>query len=106
MINFDDKQGKETHWVSLFIDRNTALYFHTIRIEYISQEVLRKIKDKSSTQNIFRTQDNDSIMCGFYCIAFTERMTRMTIKRMTIKRMTIKRMTRYYISTLKIYEKL
>ena len=24
------------------------------------------------THNIFRIQDNESIMCGFYCIAFIE----------------------------------
>ena len=33
-----------------------------------------KIKDKSITHNIFRTKDNESIMCGFYCIAFIEYM--------------------------------
>ena len=36
------------------------------------QEVLNKIKDKSITHNIFRIQDNESIMCGFYCIAFIQ----------------------------------
>ena len=30
------------------------------------------MKAKSITYNIFRTQDNKSIMCGFYCIAFIE----------------------------------
>ena len=43
-------------------------------IEYIPQEVVNKIKDKSISHNIFRTQDDDSIMCGFYCIAFIENM--------------------------------
>ena len=43
-------------------------------IEYIPQEILNKIKDKSTTQNIFRIQNNESIMCGFYCIAFIEYM--------------------------------
>ena len=43
-------------------------------MEYIPQEVLSKIRDKSITHNIFRIQDNDSIMCGFYCIAFIEYM--------------------------------
>ena len=38
------------------------------------QGVLNKIKDKSITHNIFRIQDNDYIMCGFYCIAFIEYM--------------------------------
>ena len=72
VINLDDKNSKETHWVSLFIDRNTAIYFDSFGIEYIPQEVLNKIKDKSITHNIFRIQNNESVMCGFYCITFIE----------------------------------
>ena len=50
------------------------MYFHYFGIEYIPQDVLNKIKDKSITHNIFRIQDNQSIMSGFYCIAFIEYM--------------------------------
>ena len=71
-VNLDDKKSKETDWVSLFIDRNKAAYFNYFGIEYIPQEVLNKIRDKSITYSIFRIQDNDSIMCGFYCIVFIE----------------------------------
>ena len=64
--NLYDKISKGTHWFSLFIDRNTTVYFDYFGIEYIPEEVLNKTKDKSITHNIFRTQDNyDSIMCGF-----------------------------------------
>ena len=45
--------------------------FHSFGIEYIPQEVLRKSK---ITHNIFRIQDDDSVICGFYCIAFIEYM--------------------------------
>ena len=31
VINHDHKNSKGTHWVSLFIDRNTALYFDSQR---------------------------------------------------------------------------
>ena len=70
MINLDDKNSKGAHWVSLFIDRNLAVYFDSFGIEYIPQEVLNKIRDKSITQNIFRIQDSKSFMFGFYNIAF------------------------------------
>ena len=60
-INHDDKDSKGTHWVSLCIDRNTAVYFDSFGIEYIPQEVLNKIKDKSITHNIFRIQGKESI---------------------------------------------
>ena len=56
------------------MERNLAVYFDSFGIEYIPQEVLKKIKDKSVTHNIFRIQYNKSIMCGFYCITFIEYM--------------------------------
>ena len=65
---------REHIWASLFIDRNKVVYFHSFRIEYIPQELLNKIKDKSITCNIFRIQFDDSIICGLYCITFIEYM--------------------------------
>ena len=43
VINLDDKQRKGTHWLSLFIDKNTAVYFNSFGIVYIPQEVLTHI---------------------------------------------------------------
>ena len=37
VINLIDKSIKGTHWVSLFIDKNTAVYFDSSGIEYIPQ---------------------------------------------------------------------
>ena len=74
IINLDDKKSKGPCWVSLFIDRNTAVYFDSFGIEYYHQEVSNEIKDKSITHNIFRTQSDDYNMCGFYCITFIEYM--------------------------------
>ena len=43
-------------------------------LNIFQKKVLNKVKDKSITHNIFRIQDNDSIMCQFICIAFMEYM--------------------------------
>ena len=43
-----------------------------MKLNIFPQEILNKITDKSITHNIFRMQDNGSIMCGFYCMAFIE----------------------------------
>ena len=56
----------------LFIDRNTAVYFDSLGIEYIPLDILNKIRDKSTTDNIFKIQDDESIMSGYYCIAFMD----------------------------------
>ena len=80
VINLDDKNSKRTHWVSFLIDRNAAVYFDSYRTEYIPQEVLNKIRDKSITYNMFKIQDNEFVMRGFYCIAFIEcRLARKTL---------------------------
>ena len=74
MISLDDKDSKGTHMVSLFIHKNVAIYLDSFGIEYILQEILNKIRDKSITHNILRIQDNELPMCGFYCITFIEYM--------------------------------
>ena len=86
------------HLASLIIAVTyTAVYFDSFGIRYITLGVLKKIKDISITHRIFRIQDNESIMCGFYCITFREYMfagktlldhfliyfVQITIKRMT-----------------------
>ena len=53
-----------------------------------------KSKIKAITHNIFRIQDNESAMCGFYCIAFMElqenfcHIIRICFLELTVKRMT------------------
>ena len=64
-INLDDKNNEGTHWVSFFLDRDTGVYFDSFGIEYIPQEVLNKIRDKSITHNILRIQDNDLLCVDF-----------------------------------------
>ena len=46
------QKSKETHWVSLFMNKNTTVNFDSFGIEYIPQEGLNKIKDKCITHNI------------------------------------------------------
>ena len=46
------------------------MYFDFFGIEYIPN----KIKEKSIIYNIFRIQSDNTIMCGFYYIAFIEYM--------------------------------
>ena len=70
MINLDDKKKNEY----IGFHRNTAVCLDSFGIEYIPQNELNKIKDKSITHIIFRVQDDDPIKCGFYCITYIEYM--------------------------------
>ena len=51
-----------------------AVFFGSLGIEYISEDVLNKIKYKSMIRTIFRIQSDDSIICGIFCIDFIEYM--------------------------------
>ena len=68
------KQSKGTYRVLLSIGRHAAIYYNSFGIGYIHQKVLNIIKDKYITHNIFRIQDDDCIICRFYCIAFIKYM--------------------------------
>ena len=48
------------------------MYFDSTGIEYIPKEVLNNIKKKFFTHLMSRIQYVDTIMRGFYCIAFIE----------------------------------
>ena len=70
VIDLDDKQSKGTHWVSLFNDRNTVAYFDSLKVEYIPQEVLSKIKYESITHREYSLM---ILLCvDFFFIAFIE----------------------------------
>ena len=49
-------------------------YFDSFGVENISKEIKMFIGNKNITTNIFRVQEFDSIMCGYFCIRFIDFM--------------------------------
>ena len=43
-------------------------------MEHIPEEIKEFIGNKNTKANIFRVQENDSIMCGYFCIGFIDFM--------------------------------
>ena len=50
------------------------IYFDSFGVEHIPEEIMKVIGNKIIKTNIFRIQDYDSIMCGYFCILFIEFM--------------------------------
>ena len=50
------------------------VYFDSFGVEYIPEEIKEFIKEfpgnKNIKTNIFRVQEDNSIMCGYFCIGF------------------------------------
>ena len=57
-----------------FVKKNEIIYFDSFGVEYIPNEIKEFIRNKNIKANIFRVQEDNSIMCGYFCIGFIEHM--------------------------------
>ena len=74
VINLDKYADVGTHWIALFCNKNTVIYFDSFSVEHVPEEVKEFIENKNIKANIFRVQENDSLMCGYFCIGFIDFM--------------------------------
>ena len=51
---------------------NDISYFDSFEVEHVSKEIKKIVRDKNIKINILRIQANNSIMCGYFCIGFTD----------------------------------
>ena len=58
----------------MYVKNNDITYFDSFGVEHIPKEIIKFIKNKNIKTNIFRIQAYDSIMCGYFCIAFIDFM--------------------------------
>ena len=78
--NLDKYHDIGTHWVALYVNNKTIIYFDSFRVEHIPKEIMKfianeknssaKARNKNIITNIYRIQAYDSIMCGYFCIGF------------------------------------
>ena len=74
VINLHEYSDIGTHWVALYVHINDVTYFDSFGVEHISKEIRTFINNKNIKTSIFRLQEYDSIMCGYFCIGFIDFM--------------------------------
>ena len=52
----------------MYLKGDNVTYFDSFGVKYILKETKKFIGTKNITENIYRKQANDSIMCGYFCI--------------------------------------
>ena len=81
VINLDEYHDIGTHWIALYVNNKTIIYFDSFGVEHIPKEIIKFIvnneqgssanaRNKKIIKNIYRIQAYDSIMCGYFCIGF------------------------------------
>ena len=58
----------------MICNRNEIVYFDSFGVEYVPKEIKEFIGNKNIKASIFRLQENDSVMCGYFCIGFIDFM--------------------------------
>ena len=78
IINLDEHADVGTNWIALFCKKNEIVYFGSFGVEYICEEIKEFIEkfpgNKIIKTNIFRLQEDNSLMCGYFCIGFIDFM--------------------------------
>ena len=74
IINLDEYAEVGTHWIALFCKENEIVYFNSFGVEHIPKEIKEFIGNKNIKANIFRIQEKNSTMCGYFCIGFIDFM--------------------------------
>ena len=74
VINLDDYSDIGSHWIALFVNNKTVAYFDSFGIEHIPKKVKKFMGNRNIISNIYRIQNYDSVMCGYFCIGFINYM--------------------------------
>ena len=74
VINLGEYSDIGTHWIALYAKNNVVTYFDSFGVEHISKEMKTFTKNRNIKTNIFRILAYDSVMCGYFCIAFIDFM--------------------------------
>ena len=74
VINLDEYYDIGAHWIALYVNNETVTYFNSFGIEHIPKEVKKFIGSRNIISRIYRIQNYDSIMCGYFCIDFIDYM--------------------------------
>ena len=73
-MNLDEYSDIGTHWIALYVNNKTVTYFDSFGIEHVPEEVKKFIGNRNIITNIYRIQNYDSVMYGYFCIGFIDYM--------------------------------
>ena len=73
-MNLDEYEDVGRHSIALFCNKSEIVYFNSIDVEHVPEEIKEFVGNKNKIANIFRRQANNSVMCRYFCIEFIDFM--------------------------------
>ena len=70
VINFDEYSDIGTHLIASYVNNKTVTYFDSFGIAHTPKEAKKITGNRNIISNIYKIQNYDSIMCGYFCIGF------------------------------------
>ena len=74
VINLEEQKSIGSHWIAIYGNVDNVTYFYSFGVDHIPKEIKKFIGIKNIMTNIYRTQANDSVMCGYFCSDFIDFM--------------------------------
>ena len=74
VINLDEYADVCAHWIALYIKNIEIIYFDSFGVEHVPKKNKKFIGHKNIKTKMFRKQENNLIMCGYFCIKFINLM--------------------------------
>ena len=81
-INRDEFKSIGIYWLALYVNDNNGstsydvIYFDSFEVKHIPKEIKKKNRWKQKSNNKYRIESYNSIMCGYSCIGFNDFMLR------------------------------
>ena len=70
IVTPDEYESIGTHWIALYVNGENVTY--TFGAGHIPNEIKKVIGNRNIITYIYRTQTYYSIMCGYFCIGFSD----------------------------------
>ena len=74
VINLNKYADIGAQQIALFCNKNEVVYFDSFGVAHVLKETKEFVGNRNMIANIFRVQANNSVMCGYFCIVFTDFM--------------------------------
>ena len=74
IINFDECELIETHWIALYVNTGKFDNFDSFGAEPIPKEIKKFKGNKNLIKSIYRIQAYNSIISGYFCIGVIDFM--------------------------------